>query len=90
MIDTCNVPIQVIALCGADGQLQPLRFRFEDEAHQIHTVQVLEVLDTRTVSYVGIEAFRFLCRAEEEGMGHLFELNYSVRAHRWTIFRKIY
>ena len=90
MTDTCHIPIQVISLCGADGQMQPLRFRFEDETHQMHTVQILEVLDTRTVSYVGIEAFRYLCRAEEDGIGHLFELNYAVRSHRWAISRKIY
>lgn len=89
-MDACNIPIQVISLCSADGQMQPLRFRFEDEGHQVHTVNVVEVVDIRTVSYVGIEAFRYLCKAEEDGMRHLFELNYAVRAHRWALLRKIY
>jgi len=89
-MEATNLPIQVIALCTADGQLQPLRFRFEDPEHRTHTVQVLEVVDVRAVSYVGIEAFRYLCKAEEDGLRHLFELNYAVRAHRWALLRRIY
>ena len=89
-MDAVNLPIQVISVCSADGQLQPLRFRFEDENHAMHTVNVLEVVDVRAVTYVGIEAFRFLCKAEEGGMRHLFELNYAVRSHRWNLLRRIY
>ena len=89
-MDAVNIPIQVISVCSADGALQPLRFRFEDEEHAMHIVNVLEVVDVRAVSYVGIEAFRYLCKAEEDGLRHLFELNYAVRAHRWALLRRIY
>lgn len=85
-----NVPIQMLSLCGADGKMEPIRFRFEDEAHQMHTVKILEILDTRQVAYVGIEAFRYLCKTEEEGRHHVFELCYTVRSHRWNIFRRVY
>ena len=89
-MEAVNIPSQVISVCSADGDLQPLRFRFEDESHTMHTVNVLEVVDVRAVTYVGIEAFRFLCKAEEDGMRHLFELNYAVRSHRWNLLRRIY
>ena len=89
-MEAVNIPIQVISVCSTDGQLQPLRFRFEDESHALHTVNVLEVVDVRAVTYVGIEAFRFLCKAEEGGLRHLFELNYAVRSHRWNLLRRIY
>ena len=52
-----NLPVQVIACCDANGAMQPLRFRFEDAAHALHTVQVREVLDCRESGYVGV----FLC-----------------------------
>lgn len=89
-VELTSLPIQVIALCSPDGGMKPLKFRFEDESHQMHTVNILEVVDIRAVTYVGIEAFRYLCKAEQEGMRHLFELNYAVRAHRWALLRKIY
>ena len=52
-----NLPVQVLAACGVDGQLQPLRFRFEDSEHQLHTVHITEIIDSRFVEYVGIETF---------------------------------
>lgn len=85
-----NVPLQVIACCDADGAMQPLRFRFEDAAHMLHTVQVREVVDRRESSYVGIEAFFFLCRAVLDGREKLYELKYTVHSHRWALLREIY
>ena len=85
-----NVPVQMIAHCGADGSMQPLRFRFEDAEHVLHTVRISEVLDSRRVEYVGIEAFLFVCKAVTEEAERLVELRYTVRSHRWSLVREIY
>ncbi len=85
-----NLPVQVLASCGADGQIAPLRFRFEDGAHQLHTVHITEIVDSRRVEYVGIETFVYLCRALLDGAEKLYELRYTVRTHRWTLFREVY
>ena len=80
----------MISVCGADGRLRPLRFRVEDEKSELHTLYVREIVDTRQTDFTGLEAFRFLCRAEDEGGEHLLELRYDVRAHRWALRRKLY
>ena len=85
-----NVPVQMIAHCDADGTMKPLRFRFEDEAHMLHTVQICEVVDSRRVEYVGIEALVYLCKARIDGKERMFELRYTVRAHKWALFREVY
>lgn len=85
-----NLPIHVLASCGADGEILPLRFRFEDAEHTLHTVRITEVLDSRKIEYVGIEAFSFLCRASCGEQEKLYELRYTVRPHRWTLFREVY
>ncbi len=85
-----NLPIQVLASCGASGEIAPLRFRFEDSEHMLHTVKILEVIDSRKIEYVGVEAFCFLCKAECEGREKVFELRYTVRTHRWVLFREVY
>lgn len=89
-MDARNVPVQMIAHCDADGSMQPLRFRFEDEEHMLHTIQISEVVDSRRVEYVGIEALLFLCKAVVDGRERMFELRYTVRAHRWALFREVY
>lgn len=85
-----NVPVQMISHCAADGELKPLRFRFEDAAHMLHTVHISEVIDSRKIEYVGIEAFIYLCRAVIENTERMFELKYTVRTHKWVLFREVY
>lgn len=89
-MDYENLPVQVIVYCDAGGELRPLRFRYEDVQHQVHTVHVDQVTDSRKVEFVGIEAMLYLCKARENGKEHLYELKYTVQTHKWVLFRQIY
>ena len=83
-------PVDVISVCTADGTIRPLRFRMEDEEHQLLRVDIDEVINCRFVQYVGIEAQVFLCRALVKGKKTLFELKYTIRSHSWCLLRKVY
>ena len=85
-----NRPCAVIALCDAEGALRPLRFRFEDGAHRLHTVSATGGSDTRREAFVGMEELACLCRARVDGREALYELKYTVSTHRWVLFRRIY
>lgn len=89
-MNALNLPVQVIAHCGLDGELRPLRFRYEDGQHLLHTVSITEVVDCRKIEYVGVEAFTYLCKARQEEREKLFELRYTVRTHKWSLFREVY
>ena len=82
-------PVDVIALYSADGEIRPLRFRMEDEEHQLLRIDIDEVISCREIQYVGIEARIFLCYATVRGKRWLFELKYTIRSHRWCLFRKV-
>lgn len=84
------MPVDVICMCGADGQIRPLRLRMETEDHQLLRVDIDEVISSKVVQYVGIEAQIFLCRAMVEGKKWLFELKYTIRTHNWCLLRKVY
>ena len=86
----CNTPVDVISVCSADGTIKPLRLRMEDEAHQLLRIDIEEVISTKEIQYVGIEAQIFLCRATVEGKKWLFELKYTIRTHKWCLLRKVY
>jgi len=86
--NTC--PVDVIAVCSANGDIRPLRVRIEDEKHQLLRVDIEEIVNSRTVQYVGIEAHVFLCRATVRGKEWLFELKYTIRSHSWCMLRKVY
>jgi len=85
-----NIPVQMLSVCGADGKMLPIRFRFEDEEHLMQTVSIDRVLSSNEVRYVGIEAVVFLCRAALGAKERLFELRYTLRTHRWVLLRVIY
>lgn len=88
-MDALNLQIEMISLCSTDGRLRPLRFRFEDEAHHLQTVCITEIVCDKQISYVGIEAFQFVCRGTLGGREKMFELRYTVRSHKWILFREI-
>lgn len=82
-------PVDVISVCSANGDIRPLRFRMEDEAHRLLRVDIDEVISSRQIQYVGIEAHIFLCRATVEQRKWLFELKYTIRSHSWCLLRKV-
>lgn len=84
------IPVDVISLCSADGQMRPLRFRMEDEHHQLLRVDIDEVISSKDIQYAGIEAKIFLCRALVAEKKWLFELRYTIRSHNWCLLRKVY
>ena len=85
-----NRPVDVISVCNADGTIKPLRFRFEDESNQLLRVDIEEVVSTREVQFVGVEATIFLCRATVGEQPWMFELKYTFRTHCWCIHRRFY
>lgn len=85
-----NRPVDVIAVCNADGTIRPLRFRFEDESNQLLRADIEEVVSIREVQFVGVESVIFLCRATVGGQPWMFELKYAIRTHNWCIHRRFY
>ncbi len=83
-------PVDVICVCSADGDIRPLRFQMEDEAHRLLRIDIEEIISSRDIQYVGIEARVFLCRATVRQKRWLFELRYTIRSHNWCLLRKVY
>ena len=85
-----NSPVDGISVCSADGTIKPLRLRMEDEEHQLLRIDIEEVISSKEIQYVGIEAHVFLCRAQVRGKESVFELKYTIRSHSWMLMRKVY
>ena len=83
-------PVDVIAMCSANGDIRPLRLRLEDESHQLLRVDIEEVVSVRQITYVGVEALIYLCRATVCHRRWLFELRYMIRTHSWCLLRRLY
>lgn len=84
------IPVDVISMCSASGEIRPLRLRLEDEQHQLLRIDIEEILSIKEIQYVGIEATVYLCRATVREKKWLFELKYTIRSHTWCLLRKVY
>lgn len=89
-MEILNKPIEMIALCGLNGELRPLRFRYEDVGHHPQVVHIREIISTKESLQVGIQSFYYLCRATLQEKEQLFELRYTVKNHSWTLHRVVY
>jgi len=85
-----HAPVDVISVCNANGDIRPLRLRFEDDQRQLMRVNIEEVVSTKEIKYVGAEAQIFLCRAWVAGVEWLFELKYTIRSHSWCLMRRLH
>ena len=85
-----NLQIEMISVFSADGSITPLRFRLENEEHCLETVAISQVVCAKPICYAGVDAIQFLCKAIVEEKEKLFEVRYTVKTHRWTLFRVVY
>lgn len=85
-----SCPVDVISMCSAIGEIRPLRLRMEDEEHRPVRIDIDEVVSVKQITYVGIEAQVFLCRANVWGREWLFELKYVIRSHTWRMLGRIH
>ena len=83
-------PVDVISICSAGGEIRPLRIRLEDEQQQLIRIDIEEIVSTQQITYVGIEAQIFLCRATLWGREWLFQLKYTFRSHMWWMLGRIH
>ena len=89
-MEKINSPVDVISVCSANGDIRPLRLRMETKDHRLLRIDIDEIVSSKAIQYVGIEAQIFLCRATVEAKEWLFELKYTIRSHSWCLLRKVY
>ena len=83
-------PVDVISVCRADGNIEPLRMQVEDDRKQRIRVDIEEIVARREIPHVGVEARVFLCRGSMAGRDCMFELKYTFRSHCWCVLRRVY
>ena len=81
--------VDVISVCTASGEIRPLRLRVSDESEELVRYEIVEIVSTKEIPYVGVEATVFLCRATAWDRKWILELKYLIRSHTWYLVRKM-
>lgn len=82
-----ELPIDMICICGSDGDIKPLRFRFAGTDRALQTAAVIQVISSKSVHFVGIEGIDFLCIAKIGAQESTCTLRYLLRSHNWTLIQ---
>lgn len=82
--------IDVITLCGADGEVRPLRIRAVEETGETIIGNVRQILDRKESKRICIESILYLCRIEMDGRSVVVELKFHIRSHSWYLTRRLY
>lgn len=85
-----NMPVDVISVCNADGEIRPLRLQVENMAQERVRIDIERVVSVRYIPYVGVEAYIFLCQVQGGDRKHMVELKYSIRSHCWSMTKRLY
>ncbi len=84
---TLNIPIQLISACSTLGDFTPLRFRYEDSVHQIHTIHIEQIHSTKFCKIAGIDSISYTCSAIIDHVSTLFILRYYIESHKWILYQ---
>lgn len=85
MMNRSFLPVDVIYLSDAAGNIRPLRIRAEAGFDRAMVAQVTEILRHGESGVFGAETHTFLCRVRSGGNTSILELKYFVRSHRWVL-----
>ncbi len=77
--------VDVISVCNADGSIRPLRLRLEQDNKELLRIDIEEILSTKEIPYVGVEAIIFRCRGRTGDYCSTFQLKYLFRKHSWHL-----
>lgn len=80
-----SVPVDVIFLSDATGNIRPLRIRAQAGDEEAVVANVTEILRQKECKVYGAESQTFLCRVRSRGRSNVLELKYYVRDHRWVL-----
>ena len=89
MEQNLNYPIQMVCAFSTQGDIKPLRFRYEDPEHQIITVDVDNVIARKEMSIGYGGSLIFTCESEIDDVKRIYELRYEIGTHKWIFSRRL-
>lgn len=82
-----NIPIQMMCVTDTTGRMNPIRFKFESEEHEIVTIPIARIVARDERNFVGIREKQFVCSVVMNGQYRTVEIRYSVESQKWRIFQ---
>ena len=89
MQQNLNYPVQMFCVMSTQGDVRPVKFKYEDPEHQIITVYVNEIHSHKEMTIGKGGSILFICGSELNEQNILYELRYEVGTHKWILSRRL-
>ncbi|MDU4147927.1 MAG: hypothetical protein E7H86_08965 [Bifidobacterium breve] len=77
-----NKPIDVIAYCNKDGDIEPIRIRLDEKV-----IRIERILARETEKLCGNYMEKFTCTSTINNVEKMFEIKYELKTHKWILFK---
>jgi len=78
--------IEMIAYFKKDGQVNPIRFKI-DEENKCKVIKIEKVVDTKLERLCGNNAKVFTCQSYINGVMKIYEIKFIQETSRWILFK---
>lgn len=80
-------PVELVAWFENEGNINPVRFRMEDENNKYKIIKINKVLYKEKEKIAGNHMIVFRCSAIINGISKIFELKYEMNTCKWILFK---
>ena len=80
-------PIEMIAWFENQGNINPVRFRMEDENNNYKTIKIDRVLFKEKEKIAGNHMIVFKCSSVIDGVEKVYEIKYEIDSCKWILFK---
>ena len=80
-------PIEMVSHTTANGEINPLRFRFKKEDESFNVIKVDKVLFKQSERVAGVEAYVYRCQSTFGKEQKLYELKYMIKECKWILWK---
>lgn len=79
------MPVDVIATFNVEGRIKPNYIRLEDDAHQLQTYKIDQIVFSKEERYAGTSTLKFCCDICEGNCKRNINIKYHITTHQWVI-----
>ncbi len=82
-----NKPVEVIIKVDVEGNIQPIKMRYEDENGELQVVKFVNATEIAVPLYDKKTYKKFSCSCIVNGIKRTYELKYFIETCKWIIYK---
>ncbi len=80
-------PIEVVTWTDTEGNIHPIRFRYQNNEEEYVVIKINRVLYTSLEKLCGNPMMIYRCITTTGGAERVFEIKYALNTCKWMLFK---